>query len=289
MNKIEIVVFPQYAVIPDTQEIIEPERLICSITRTTMRPVQTKEDIFDLMRGESSPQLLKNLFEMGHGEPTRHANFTVVLVGVSRSFSQQWTRHHTGIVFTGSSQHYVDHSKIMDFVIPIEYLELALRLGSLNNLEWYIQRQEKIIRDYAAEVEFFKGLPKEWKVNHSVARQATAQAARNVLWFTANAQTIRDSLIRLRDCGRNTSETLYIADMLRVKMAALHPDIFEDAGPDCLVRGRCTQKHLSCGAPWVADKKGYAERWGLLSQLHEYELFKPILGRLTTYGQPETV
>lgn len=226
---------------------------------------------------------------MGHGEPLRHANFTVVIAGASRSFLAQWTRHHTGIVFTSASQHYTDWSKVMDFVIPIEYFEIALRLGSLNNLEWYIQRQEKIIRDYAAEVEFFKGLPKDWNVDHSVARQATAQAARNVLWFTANAQTVRDSLVRLRACARNTSETLYIADLLRVKMAALHPDLFEDAGPDCLVRGRCTQKHLSCGAPWVADRKGYADRWGLLSRLHEYDLFKPIIGRLTGNGQTETV
>jgi len=284
MNKIEIVVLPHYPMLPDSCFTLTPEELICNITRTTMRPVQTKADVFELLRGAAGPQLLKDLFEMGHGEPLRHANFTVVVAGASRSFLAQWTRHHTGIVFTSASQHYADWSKVMDFVIPIEYFELCVKLGDYGPLLRYMGRQERTIEEYETEVAWFKTLPEDWGLDHSVARQSTTQAARNVLWFTANAQTIRDSLIRQRTCARNTSETMYIADTLRVKMVELHPDLFADAGPDCLIRGKCTQKKMSCGAPWVADRKGYADRWGLLSRLHEYDVFKPILGRLTGDG-----
>lgn len=272
MNKISVIILPQVAVLP-AGDSIQPDRLISCITRTTQKAVKTEEDVLGLLRGKSSPQLLKNLFEMTHGEPTRHANFTVCVIGASRSFLAQWTRHSVGIVFTSASQHFVNWAGVLDWVVPIEILEDCVRLNNLDPLVFYDHYQQKAAAGYRQLID--RG------VHHSVARQVTTQAARNVLWFTANAQTIRDSLIRQRVCARNTSETLYVADLLRVKMAELYPDLFEDAGPDCLIRGRCTQKHLSCGAPWLADRKGYADRWGLLHRLHEYDVFKPVLGRLT--------
>lgn len=271
MNKIEIIVLPHLVLVPSFGKVLWPEELITNITRLTMKPIQDLQSFLELLRNKESRNLLKNLFKMRHGEPTRHAAWTIVIAGASRSFLAQWTRHHTGVVYTSASQHYSDWSENMDWVVPIEVFEKCINDNNLYPLKQWDLDQVRAVNAYKAHIKLFG-------YHHSVARQLSTQAVRNILVFTANTQSLRDGFINMRACGRNTSETLYIADTIREILSAYHPDLFDDAGPDCFTRGICTQGKLSCRQPWTKEKIGYEDRWKILFELDKNELFKQVMG-----------
>lgn len=63
---------------------------------------------------------LTNIIDSGHGSVLEHVNYTMLLWGVSRSFTHELVRHRAGFAYSQVSQRYVDGSKLR-FVMRPEY------------------------------------------------------------------------------------------------------------------------------------------------------------------------
>ena len=60
---------------------------------------------------------LENIKKQGHGSVLEHANYSLLLEGVSRSLTHELVRHRAGFAYSQLSQRYVDESKA-EFVVP---------------------------------------------------------------------------------------------------------------------------------------------------------------------------
>ena len=60
---------------------------------------------------------LENIKKQGHGSVLEHANYTLLLEGVSRSLTHELVRHRAGFAYSQLSQRYVDESEA-SFVVP---------------------------------------------------------------------------------------------------------------------------------------------------------------------------
>ena len=67
--------------------------------------------------GRSTREYLDNILEQGHGSVLEHANYSLLLEGVSRSLTHELVRHRAGFAYSQLSQRYVDESDAA-FVIP---------------------------------------------------------------------------------------------------------------------------------------------------------------------------
>ncbi len=65
----------------------------------------------------STREYLENIKKQGHGSVLEHANYSLLLEGVSRSLTHELVRHRAGFAYSQLSQRYVDESDAA-FVIP---------------------------------------------------------------------------------------------------------------------------------------------------------------------------
>jgi thymidylate synthase (FAD) len=62
-------------------------------------------------------EYLENIKKQGHGSVLEHANYSILLEGVSRSLTHELVRHRAGFAYSQLSQRYVDESQA-NFVVP---------------------------------------------------------------------------------------------------------------------------------------------------------------------------
>ncbi len=60
---------------------------------------------------------LENIKKQGHGSVLEHANYSLLLEGISRSLTHELVRHRAGFAYSQLSQRYVDESDAA-FVVP---------------------------------------------------------------------------------------------------------------------------------------------------------------------------
>lgn len=216
------------------------DRYLSNITKITYsEKLNGKQDIADQILDieNSNTKIVENVVKFNHTSILEHLNYTFLVEGASRSFLAQVTRHRH-FSFTSGSQHYIDYSKIADFVIPIELLEIE-------NEEERTEKIDKYLTTNSASLEKYKSLIADG-VLPEVARQVLPNGMRNNLVITGNLRQFINFLNQ-RLCFRNTSEIQYIAYKIYQELYKLNPEIMKQVGPDCMVRGFCTQGHKSCG------------------------------------------
>jgi thymidylate synthase (FAD) len=116
---------------------------------------------------------LENIKRQGHGSVLEHANYSLLLEGVSRSLTHELVRHRAGFAYSQLSQRYVDESAA-SFVVPPavigdEVLEAAWR-----------DQIEAAQRSYVALVEQLMGRY-GWVADKVHRRKMAREAARSVL------------------------------------------------------------------------------------------------------------
>ncbi len=65
----------------------------------------------------STRDYLENIKKQGHGSVLEHANYSLLLEGISRSLTHELVRHRAGFAYSQLSQRYVDESEA-SFVVP---------------------------------------------------------------------------------------------------------------------------------------------------------------------------
>ncbi len=116
---------------------------------------------------------LENIKKQQHGSVLEHANYSLLLEGVSRSLTHELVRHRAGFAYSQLSQRYVDESDAA-FVVPPAILgdaalESAWRAQIESALATYTSLVAQLIERY------------EWVADKVHRRKMAREAARAVL------------------------------------------------------------------------------------------------------------
>jgi len=178
----------------------------------------------------TTAEYLHNLVEMGHESVLEHAVWTVLITGVSRSFSHQLVRHRAGFAFSQLSQQYHDETEAK-FVLP-EVLKNDARARDIwtavmvNSKEAYKKILASVDDTFMASDPTLT--PKERRrALRSAARSVLPNATETKVMVTANARALRHFL-RVRGGIVGDPEMRRVAAGLLQRMAQEAPAIFDD-------------------------------------------------------------
>ena len=118
-------------------------------------------------------EYLENIKKQGHGSVLEHANYSVLVEGVSRSLTHELVRHRAGFAYSQLSQRYVDESHAA-FVVPPaiigdEKLESAWKEQVESAQKTYVMLVDQLMERYG------------WVADRVHRRKMAREAARAVL------------------------------------------------------------------------------------------------------------
>ena len=172
-------------------------------------------------------EYLENIKKQGHGSVLEHANYSLLLEGVSRSLTHELVRHRAGFAYSQLSQRYVDESEA-NFVVPPaivgdETLEKEWRDQIEEAQRTYVRLVEHLMERYA------------WVGDKVHRRKMAREAARGVLpnstetkiVVTANARAWR-TMLELRSSEGAELEIRRCAVTMLKLLRAESPGFFSD-------------------------------------------------------------
>ena len=175
----------------------------------------------------STREYLENIKKQGHGSVLEHANYSILLEGVSRSLTHELVRHRAGFAYSQLSQRYVDESAAC-FVMPPAMigdaaLEDAWRTQVTAALDSYVALVDALITRYG------------WVDDKVHRRKMAREAARGVLpnstetkiVVTGNARAWR-TMLELRSSEGAELEIRRLAVAVLRLLVAEAPAFFSD-------------------------------------------------------------
>jgi thymidylate synthase (FAD) len=172
-------------------------------------------------------EYLENIKRQGHGSVLEHANYSLLIEGVSRSLTHELIRHRAGFGYSQLSQRYVDESDA-SFVVPPavigdEALETAWREQIESAQRSYVQLVATLMERYA------------WVADKVHRRKMAREAARGVLpnstetkiVVTGNARAWR-TMLELRSSEAAELEIRRMAIAVLRVLQTEAPALFED-------------------------------------------------------------
>ena len=217
--------------------IVNARKIIVLSARLTQRGhnINDEKSFNELYEKPITDQLLKTLTTLPHTNLLKHTMLSVIIIGASRRFLAQITRHQHFVNFTSASCQYSNYSNTAQFVIPLSIMQNNELVNS------YLQDCEKQKVNYGKLAEI---------VGHDDASYLMPQGMRNVLLMSATIQEWRH-IISQRTCKRNTIEMRYVMLKVWEQLYNLDSILFsiETCSPFCIKDGICKEKAMSCGKP----------------------------------------
>jgi thymidylate synthase (FAD) len=136
----------------------------------------------------TTAEYLENIKKQAHGSVLEHANYSLLLEGVSRSLTHELVRHRAGFAYSQLSQRYVDES-VADFVVPPaiigdEALETRWRSQMEDAQRTYVALVEQLMERYA------------WVDDRVHRRKMAREAARGVLPNSTETKIVATANVR---------------------------------------------------------------------------------------------
>ena len=231
MNKIETKIL-------NCSAIREAEKNMVFTARLTQRGhlIHNMEDLVRLYNSSFTKDTVRNMGSLPHPTIQKFSVITVAVVGASRRFRSQITRHQNEVKFTSASLQYSNYSGEAAFVKPYEILTAPPDI------------QELYERSCQSDMDCYEQLCKAG-ISHDSAGYVTPQGLRNVLIISATPYQWKH-MIGQRCCRRNTDEMRIVMLMIWQNLYELGPALFtpEQTGPFCQ-KGKCLEGKMSCGHP----------------------------------------
>ncbi len=231
MNKIEVKIL-------NPEVIKESEKMMVCAARLTQRghAIKNMDDFMDLYNKDYKESTAKVMTNLPHPTIQKFGVINVVIVGASRRFLAQITRHQNEVKFMSASLQYSDYSDSNDFTVPYDIL------GHEDLTNAYLDGCKKAMTEYKNLVD--RG------VNHDDAGFLAPQGLRNILIISATPYQFKH-MISQRICRRNSKETRYV--MLKIWEALYNenPILFGNCGAPCQ-KDHCTEGKMTCGS--IIDK-----------------------------------
>ena len=212
--------------------ISNAEKMMACAARLTQHgeKIHNMDDFMQIFEKPHTDTFIKKMVSLPHPTLQKLGVINVVVVGASRRFLAQITRHQNEVKFVSASLQYSDYSNDSQFCVPYKILEKGSE--AVNEYETECKKIMETYKD-ACEV-----------VGNDAAGYLAPQGLRNVLIISATPyQWVH--MIRQRSCRRNTDETRYV--MLRIweQLYKISPAWFKLCGPFC-TRGKCEEGHMWC-------------------------------------------
>src|SRR5262245_34891783 len=139
-------------------------------------------------------EYLENIKKQGHGSVLEHANYSILLEGVSRSLTHELVRHRAGFAYSQLSQRYVDESHAA-FVVPPavigdEKLEAMWKTQVEGAQATYVALVEQLMERYG----WVADRVHRRKMAREAARAVLPNATETKIVVTANARGWRTML-----------------------------------------------------------------------------------------------
>jgi len=231
VNKIEVKVL-------NPEVIPQAEKMMVCAARLTQRghSIKSMADFMALYEKPYTENTVGAMTQLPHPTIQKFAAINVVVVGTSRRFLAQVTRHQNEVKFMSASLQYSDYSEDAAFAVPYETM-------ARGEEEIFLASCRVNMENYAAAVR--RGL------DNDAAGYMAPQALRNVLIISATPYQWKH-MISQRICRRNTSETRIVFLKIWEELYARSPLFFAQltTGPWCMQEdGRCKEGKMTCGKP----------------------------------------
>ena len=223
-------------------------------------------DILEGLDEKKTVSFLKMLRESGHLSPFEHVSFTFAIEGVSRVATHQLVRHRLAS-YSQQSQRYVGMSG-QTCIVPPSVLE------NEEAHDLFIKQTRDAWSCYEQLVSL--GIPKE------DARFILPHGTETRLVMTMNARELHH-FFSLRLCKKLSGDQGTGKKNADAGRNAA-PDIFDLAGPSCVVEGICKEAH-SCGEPYVAWRRCCLNEGYIITVLRRMTLSAAFAGKDTVGGQ----
>lgn len=208
----------------------ESEKMMVCAARLTQsgHKIKTMEDFLSLYNKGYKPETVEMMTKLPHPTIQKFGVINVVVVGASRRFLAQITRHQNEVKFMSASLQYSDYSTDADFVVPYHIIgDPALEAT-------YLKQCGEAMKEYSRLKE---------TVGNDEAGYVAPQSMRNVLIISATPYQLKH-MIKQRICRRNTLETMYVMLLIGIELQKLNATMFADLNPQCCLEGK-----FSCGRP----------------------------------------
>lgn len=169
-------------------------------------------DLMDLYHQSYSKKTVENIAGLPHPTVQKFMVITVAVVGASRRFLTQITRHQNEVKYMSASLQYSNYSGHAAFTIPYEIMKAEKNIQKLykESCQSDIDNYEKLCKA---------------GIGHDAAGYATPQELRNVLIISATPYQWKH-MIGQRTCRRNTDETRIVMLYVWKKLYSLSPILF---------------------------------------------------------------
>ncbi|HEX5633095.1 MAG TPA: FAD-dependent thymidylate synthase [Gemmatimonadales bacterium] len=175
----------------------------------------------------STAEYLDNILKQGHGSVFEHANYSLLLEGISRSCTHELVRHRAGFAYSQLSQRYVDESDAA-FVMPP-----AIQGDAALEAEWeaavtaaqaaYVGAVERLMAKYG----WVDSAVHRRKLAREAARSVLPNGTETKIVVTGNVRAWRTMLeLRLGEGAEQEIRRLAVA-VLRLLQAEA-PALFAD-------------------------------------------------------------
>lgn len=218
------------------QAVAEAEKNMVFAARLTQRghKIATMGDLLALYEKSFSESTVAAIGSLPHPTVQKFAVITVAVVGASRRFLSQITRHQNEVKFMSASLQYSNYAGQADFAVPYEILAAPKAI------------QEMYLESCQSDMNCYEKLCAAG-IGHDAAGYATPQGLRNVLLISATPYQWKH-IIGQRVCRRNTDETRIVLLEIWKELYTLSPVLFapSQTGPFCQ-RDKCMEAKMSCG------------------------------------------
>lgn len=139
-------------------------------------------------------EYLDNIKKQGHGSVLEHANYSLLVEGVSRSLTHELVRHRAGFAYSQLSQRYVDESNAAFVVPPAVIGDKDLEKQWLDQIEGaqktYVALVEQLMERYG----WVSDRVHRRKMAREAARAVLPNATETKVVVTGNARAWRTML-----------------------------------------------------------------------------------------------
>ena len=224
----------------------DPEKVVAAAAKLCYSNADSIDDLMDGLTPENTSKFIRRLVVNHHFSPFEHASFTFAIEGISRVTMSQATRHRIAS-FSVQSQRYVSMNNF-DVVIP-DAIKDSFETKKVftdaieDQKEKYEWLRDALIYKYKSQ-----GMDQtaaEKKANED-ARYILPNAATTRMIVTMNARSLMN-FFNLRCCSRAQWEIRELAEEMFKLVYRVSPNLFSNAGPNCVSEGICPEGSMSCG------------------------------------------
>lgn len=193
--------------------------------------IKSYDDFLELYNKPISETLQKSLITLPHPTLQHFTKINIVVIGASRRFLAQITRHQENVKFMSASLQYSNYDEDTDFVVPYEFNE--------KQTEQYYEQAKHCLKLY-------KDLQTDG-VSNDETGYIMPQGMRNVIIISATLFELKH-MIAQRICRRNSTEMRYVMLKIWEQLYELSPILFSAGTTGCwCMQGHCQEGKMTCG------------------------------------------